>query len=107
MYLLLLALMVLVKMGLSATSAKVRMYLNNPRYAKNQDKLKKILKRQKEKLQKREEILGKEANQVIQDMNEDKGGATEDSSKGSNFLPNMNSADSSIDINTMREKLLE
>lgn len=62
-YLLLLSFMVLAKMALSATSAKVRQYLTNPRYTKNADKLKKILKRQKEKLQKRDEILGREATQ--------------------------------------------
>lgn len=49
-YFLLLCLMVLIKMALSATSAKVRQYLYNPRYSKNAEKLKKILKRQKEKL---------------------------------------------------------
>lgn len=60
-YYLLLQFMILVKMGLSATSAKVRQYLTNPRYSKNSEKLKKILKRQKEKIQKREDILGREA----------------------------------------------
>lgn len=64
-YLLLLSFMILVKMALSATSAKVRQYLTNPRYTKNADKLKKILKRQKEKLQKRDEILGREATQQL------------------------------------------
>lgn len=44
-YFLLLCFMVLVKMGLSATSAKVRQYLSNPRYSKNKEKLRKILKR--------------------------------------------------------------
>lgn len=44
-YFLLLLFMVLVKMALSATSAKVRQYLSNPRYSKNKDKLRKILKR--------------------------------------------------------------
>lgn len=44
-YLLLLSFMILVKMALSATSAKVRQYLSNPRYTKNAAKLKKILKR--------------------------------------------------------------
>lgn len=44
-YFLLLCLMILVKMALSATSAKVRQYLSNPRYSKNAEKLKKILKR--------------------------------------------------------------
>jgi len=64
-YLLLLSFMMLVKMGLSATSAKVRQYLTNPRYAKNAEKLKKILRRQTEKLQKRDEILGREATQQL------------------------------------------
>jgi hypothetical protein len=44
-YYLLLASMVFVKVCLSAVSAKVRMYLINPRYSKNQEKLSKILSR--------------------------------------------------------------
>ena len=44
-YYLLLAFMVFVKVCLSGVSAKVRMFLINPRYSKNQEKLSKILVR--------------------------------------------------------------
>jgi hypothetical protein len=59
-YYLLLATIVFVKVCLSGASAKVRMYLINPRYSRNQEKLSKILIRQKDKLKIRDEILGEE-----------------------------------------------
>ena len=59
-FFLMFAFMILVKMGLSATAAKVRQYLVNPRFGKNHEKLKKILRRQNEKLAKRQEILGRD-----------------------------------------------
>lgn len=59
-FFLLFAFIILIKMGLSATSSKVRQYLANPRFQKNNQKLRKILKKQNEKLLKREEILGRD-----------------------------------------------
>ena len=44
-YFLLLAFFVLIKIAISASSAKIRQYLGNPRYQKNAVKLKKILAR--------------------------------------------------------------
>ena len=44
-YFLLIAFFVIIKMAISASSAKIRQYLTNPRYCKNAEKLKKILKR--------------------------------------------------------------
>lgn len=61
-----LAAMVLIKMALSATSSKIRQYLLNPRFASNNIKLMKIMTKQGEKIQKRQEILGK---QTLQQLN--------------------------------------
>ena len=58
--------MIWVKVALSAVSAKVCQNLINPRYSKNQEKLKKILKRQKMKILKRDEILGKDTADIIE-----------------------------------------
>jgi hypothetical protein len=52
--------MVAVKILISGISAKVRMYLVNPRYSKNREKLDKILTRQKTKLKIRDEIFAGE-----------------------------------------------
>ena len=64
-YLLMLTLMAFVKVAISGVTAKVVQHLINPRYEKNQQKLKKILKRQSEKLALREEIIGKEVSNQI------------------------------------------
>lgn len=57
---LLLLVMIWCKVLLSAVSAKVCQNLANPRYSKNQEKLEKILNKQRDKLKKRNEILGQE-----------------------------------------------
>lgn len=67
-YYLLLCFMVFVKVALSAVSAKVRMYLVNPRYQRNQEKLKKILQRQQGKIKTRDEILGVDTAKFIDDV---------------------------------------
>lgn len=64
-FLLMLTLMAFVKVAISGVSAKVVQHLINPRYAKNQQKLKKILSRQSHKLALREEIIGKEVSNLI------------------------------------------
>jgi hypothetical protein len=90
-FILFLVLMIWFKVALSGVSAKVCQNLINPRYAKNQVKLKKILKRQKEKMRKREEILGKEASNQIEGIG-----------------PNHTEDDSPLaDKDMLRDKLLE
>lgn len=64
-FLLMLTVMAFVKVAVSGVSAKVVQNLINPRYEKNQQKLKKILKRQSQKLAMREEIIGKEVSNQI------------------------------------------
>lgn len=59
-YHLVLMLMVAVKILVNIVSSRVRQYIINPRYESNKTKLTKILQRQKTKLRKREEILGKD-----------------------------------------------
>jgi len=49
--------MIFIKVAISGISAKVLQNLINPRYAKNQEKLKTILSRQAMKVAKREEII--------------------------------------------------
>jgi hypothetical protein len=58
--------MIFIKAAISGISAKVLQNLINPRYAKNQDKLKTILSRQAMKVAKREEIIGKEISQQLE-----------------------------------------
>ena len=58
-YLLILTLMLLVKSALSFVTSKIRMYMSNPRFASNNQKLVKILSRQAKRLYTRESILGK------------------------------------------------
>lgn len=67
-YYLLLTFMVFIKVLLSAVSAKVRMYLVNPRYQRNQDKLQKILQRQQGKIKTRDEILGSDTAKLIDEV---------------------------------------
>lgn len=88
-YYLLLATMVFIKVLLSGVSAKVRMYLSNPRYSKNQEKLSKILIRQKDKLKIRDDILGEETAKQIDGV-------------GVESLTT-----STGDVDTLRDKLLE
>jgi hypothetical protein len=63
-YLLILAGMVAIKILISGISAKVRMYLINPRYSKNREKLDKILTRQNTKLKIRDEIFTGETGKI-------------------------------------------
>lgn len=57
--------MVFIKIALSATSSKIRQYLMNPRFASNNIKLRKILTKQGEKIQKSQEIIGRQTlNQI-------------------------------------------
>jgi hypothetical protein len=58
--------MIFIKVAISGISAKVLQNLINPRYAKNQEKLKTILSRQAMKVAKREEIIGKELSQQLE-----------------------------------------
>ena len=64
-YLLMLTLMGFVKVLTSGVAAKVVQHLVNPRYEKNQQKLKKILERQRKKIAMREDIIGKEVSNHI------------------------------------------
>ena len=91
-YLLELVLMIWVKVALSAISAKVCQNLNNPRYAKNQAKLNKIKKRQREKIIKREAILGKDTVDLLE-------GIAPESVEHEDVLD--------IDTDRLRDKLLE
>mmetsp|Transcript_15273 Transcript_15273/g.25830 ORF Transcript_15273/g.25830 Transcript_15273/m.25830 type:complete len:309 (-) Transcript_15273:154-1080(-) len=59
-YYLNLMVMVAMKVFLSAVSAKVRMYLINPRYSKNKEKLQKVILRQSHKKKIQQQILGNE-----------------------------------------------
>lgn len=65
-YWLLFCFIIIIKMGQSATGAKIRQYLANPRYKKNKEKLRKITKKQNEKMLKSEEILGRD---TLQNLN--------------------------------------
>lgn len=57
--------MIFVKIALSAVSSKIRQYLMNPRFASNDIKLKKILSKQGQKIQKSQEIIGRQTlNQI-------------------------------------------
>ena len=60
LYLLMLAVMLVTKSVLSLITAKIRMYLSNPRFAANNSKLIKILRRQRKRMEVRDDILGKE-----------------------------------------------
>jgi len=60
LYLLMLAVMLVTKSVLSLITAKIRMYLSNPRFASNNSKLIKILRRQRKRMEVRDDILGKE-----------------------------------------------
>jgi len=94
-YLLLLALIISVKIGLSALGAKVRMFLINPRYSKNKFKLMKILHRQNKKMQIREKVLGKEAVMQLDGI------GSSNSSISTGLL------ESALDTQKMRDKLVE
>lgn len=94
-YLLLLALMVCCKIALSALGAKVRMFLVNPRYSKNKAKLLKILSRQNQKLQVREQILGKETVEQLEGVG------------SSNSTLSTGLLESTMDTRKMRDKLIE
>mmetsp|Transcript_41110 Transcript_41110/g.62472 ORF Transcript_41110/g.62472 Transcript_41110/m.62472 type:complete len:177 (+) Transcript_41110:4219-4749(+) len=59
--------MIFVKVIMSMLSAKVRMFMINPRYSSNKEKLKKILSRQMHKKKLFEEVLGKEAYAKLED----------------------------------------
>jgi hypothetical protein len=79
---------------MSAVSAKVRMYLINPRYQRNQIKLQKVLFRQLQKTKIRDDILGGDTAQLIDEV--------QDGSKTWEVTKNP-----PIDTETLRDKLLE
>lgn len=93
-YYVVLAFMVFIKICMSAVSAKVRMYLINPRYQRNQIKLQKILFRQLQKTKIRDDILGGDTAQLIDEVQD--GSKTWEVSKNP-----------PIDTETLRDKLLE
>lgn len=100
-WLLNLVLMIFVKVLLSAVSAKVCQNLINPRYSKNQDKLVKILNRQKDKLQKRNEILGEETAKQLDGI-----APSEDADEGT-VLPSGLNTRRLFNTHLLRDKLLE
>lgn len=70
-YLLILTFMLVVKSALSFITAKIRMYMSNPRFASNNSKLVKILSRQAKRLDTRENILGKQLTEQIDVLGDD------------------------------------
>lgn len=64
----LLLIMIFVKTAFSSISAKIAHSLSNPKYMSNQEKIKKIFKIQRERVEKRNEVLGIEVSKQISGM---------------------------------------
>jgi len=108
-YLLVIVFMLIVKCGLSFISAKIRMYLANPRYGQNHSTIRKIMNAQMLKRNKQVEVLGVEAVTQLDNLRDDNT-ETKKMLMGidpSAEMPAPRIDTTGLDIHEMRDKSLE